>query len=386
MSQPTRKLILVASSDPTLMKLLIMVLAESYEVTQSKTGDEAFEKSVSLRPHLIVIDDALPGTGAIALCSRLRKNSATRHAGIFILSSSGEVASKISAFEAGADEFIAKPFDSKELAYRVKNLVARVTIPTEAEAAPAKHGRVIACFGTKGGVGKTTVAVNTALALLRQSGGRVAIFDADFFFGDVGVHLNVPPTRSVMDLIEHIHNLDAEFVDQIVLRHPTGLRVLLSPFSPEKADLITAEHVKTLLGFLAELNDYVVVDCHANYDDRTLSILDRADEIMMVVTPEVGPLKNTRMFLDIAEKLGISLDKVHIVLNRSNSNVGIETQEIERSFKHRVQFGIISGGRPVVLSVNKGEPLLTGKLDNPVAQEILRIADWIIKNSAKVQA
>lgn len=383
MSQVTRKLIVIASNDPTLVKLLNMVLAESYEVVQTKTGDEAFEKAVSLRPHLIIIDDALPGTGRNALCSKLRKNAATRHAGLLILSSTGDMAEKISAFEAGADEFLTKPFDSKELTYRVKNLVARVHIPTEAETAPVERGRVIAFFGTKGGVGKTTVAVNTALALLRQSGGRVTIFDADFFFGDVGVHLNVPPTRSVMDLIEHMDNLDAEFVDQVVLRHPTGLRVLLSPFSPEKADLITAEHVKTLIGFLAELNDYVVVDCHATYDDRTLSILDRADEIMLVVTPEVGPLKNTRMFLDIAEKLGISLDKVHIILNRSNSNVGIETQEIERNFKHRVQFSIVSGGRPVVLSVNQGQPLLTGKLDNPVSQEILRIADWTIKKSAR---
>ena len=269
------------------------------------------------------------------------------------------------------------------MTYRIKNLVMRVQVPLEAEKAPVKHGRVVACFGTKGGVGKTTVAVNTALALQRQSGGRVTIFDADYFFGDVGVHLNMPPTRSVMDLIANIDSLDAEFVDQVVLRHPTGLGVLLSPFSPEKADLITAEHVKTVVGFLADLNDYVVVDCHATYDDRTLSILDRADEILLVVTPEVGPLKNTRMFLDIAEKLGISLEKVHIVLNRSNSNVGIETQEIERSFKHRVQFNLISGGRPVVLSVNKGQPLLTGRLDNPVAQELIHIADWIIKNGQK---
>ena len=72
------------------------------------------------------------------------------------------------------------------------------------------------------------------------------------------------------------------------------------------------------------------------------------------------------------------------MLNRSNSNVGIESQEIERSFKHRVQFSIVSGGRPVVMSVNQGQPLLTGKLDNPVAQEIIRIADWIIKNSPKL--
>ena len=160
-------------SEKTLVKLLNVVLAEDYEVVQSKTSDEAFERSVSLRPQLIIIDDALPGLGGIALCGKLRRNPATRHTGILILSANGDMTFKISAFEAGADEFLTKPFDSKELTYRVKNLVSRVQMPTEAEIAPVKHGRVIACFGTKGGVGKTTVAVNTALALHRQSGGRV---------------------------------------------------------------------------------------------------------------------------------------------------------------------------------------------------------------------
>ena len=383
MSPAAHKLVVIASSDPTLTKLLSMILAaEGHEVLPTKTTDEAFEKCVALRPHLIIIDDAASGSTA-ALCRKLRKKAATRHMGIFILSASTDVAEKIAAFEAGADEYLTKPFDSKELAYRARNLAARVRVPSEAESAPKPHGRVIAFFGTKGGVGKTTVAVNTALAFHRLSGGRVVIFDADFFFGDVGVHLNLPPTHSVMDLIEHIDEIDADFIDQVVLRHPSGLRVLLSPFSPEKADLITPEHVKELLGILAEQYDYVVVDCHATYDDRTLSILDRADEILLVVTPEVGPLKNTRMFLDIAEKLGLPLEKIHIVLNRANSNVGIELQEIERSFKHRVQFSIVSGGRPVVLSVNQGQPLLAGKLDHPVGQEIMRIADWIIKNPTK---
>ena len=102
MSQIARKLILIASNEPTLVKLLNVVLTESYEVVQSKTGDEAFERSVSLRPQLIIIDDALPGMGGIGLCGKLRRNSATRHVGILILSANSEMSFKISAFEAGA--------------------------------------------------------------------------------------------------------------------------------------------------------------------------------------------------------------------------------------------------------------------------------------------
>lgn len=332
---------------------------------------------------MVVIDDYLPSTDAAELCRRLRKRIAARYQAVLIISSKSDFNDKIAALQAGADEYLTKPFDSKELAYRVKNLLAHVEAPEGAEVAPAVRGQVIAFFGTKGGVGKTTLAVNTALALHLKSGGRVLIFDADFFFGDVGVHLNLPPTRSFGDLIEHLDELDPELIEQVVLRHSSGMRVLLSPFRPERAELITPDHVKRLLAYLAEVYDYVVVDCHSAYDDRTLSILERANEIMVVVTPEVGPIKNTSAFLDIAGKMGMSLDKIHIILNRSNSDVGIAIQEIERSFKHRVQFSVVSGGRAVVLSVNHGQPLAFSKPDHPVYQEVLRIADWIIKNSPK---
>ncbi|MCL4489810.1 MAG: response regulator [Chloroflexi bacterium] len=381
MSQALKRVVLLGSGDPTLLKLLGMILTpDSYTTVVAKSGAEVRSLAVSQRPHMLVLDDALAGANVLELCRAIRQNPVTRYQAILVLSSQTDVDGKIAAFEAGADEFVAKPFDPKELTYRIKNLVARVRVPAPTEAAPSKHGRLIAVFGTKGGVGKTTVAVNLALALQRQTGGRVLIMDADFSFGDVGVHLNLPPTHSIMDLVGSTDDLEPELVDQVVVRHSSAIRVLLSPFSPEKADLITPDHVKRILTALVEQNDYVVVDCHATYDERMLSILDRADEIMLVVTPEVGPLKNTRMFLDIADKLGLTLDKVHLILNRANSNVGIEAQEIERSFKRRVEYRIASGGRPVVLSVNQGQPLMTGKLDNPVAQEILKISDWIVKN------
>lgn len=382
MSPVTQKRILIATNDPALFKLLSSVLTtEGYQVTQTLSGAEAFDKAANQRPHMVIIDDSLPGVDAPGLCRRLRKNTATHYLAILVLSSKTDVANMIAALEAGADEYLAKPFDSKELAFRVRNVLVRVEVPAGVQVEPGKRGQIIAVFGTKGGVGKTMVAVNTAVALQRRSGGRVLIFDADFFFGDVGAHLNMPPTHSVSELTEHIDELDPGLVDQVVLRHSCGIHVLLSPFSPEKAELVTPEHIKRLLTYLAGTYDYVIVDCHAAYDDRTLAILERADDIMLVVTPEVGPIKNTSVFLGIAGRLGLSLDKIHIILNRANSYVGINVREIERSFKHRVQFSIVSGGRPVVLSVNHGQPLTLVKSDHPVSKEIFRIADWLIKNT-----
>jgi pilus assembly protein CpaE len=236
-------------------------------------------------------------------------------------------------------------------------------------------------FGSKGGVGKTTIATNLAVALRQHTRQRVALFDADLFFGDVGVHLNLPTVRTILDMIQSLDGADPEQAEQVLVPHPSGVRVLLSPFRPEEGELITPESIERILEFLRQHYDYIVVDCQPSYDDRMLRILESADEVLMVVTPEVGPLKNTSLFLDLAVRLGYSLDKINVALNRFNSNVGIGPEEIERTLQHEVAFRIISGGRPVVLSVNRGVPLVIEQPDHPFSVQIMRIADHYIQRA-----
>ena len=121
------------------------------------------------------------------------------------------------------------------------------------------------------------------------------------------------------------------------------------------------------------------MDCGANYDDRTLTILERADDILLVVTPEIGPLKNAALFLGLADKLQLDQNKIQVVLNRANSQVGIEEKEVERTLRHKVGFRISSGGRVTVMSVNRGIPLVIGQPDHPVSQQIFFLADAFVK-------
>lgn len=327
-------------------------------------------------PHLVIADVVLPGMDGYTLCRRLRQTAITKAIPVLMLTSRGQIADKIAGFEAGADDYLTKPFQPQELAYRVKSIMARTAALDAPQATAARaNGKIIALFGSKGGVGKTMIACNMAVALRRRTGKRIALFDADFCFGDANVHLNLPPVRSVLNLVNAIDDLDAKLIDQAMVAHPTGVRVLLSPFRPEEADLVKGEHVKKILDALVTLYDFIIVDCGANYDDRTLTALENADDIMLVVTPEIGPLKNAVLFLDVANKLGLSLDKVHVILNRANSNVGIEDKEIERTLRHPVAYRVISGGRALVLSVNRGVPLVIAKPDHPLAQQIYYIVD-----------
>lgn len=374
--------VLVVDDDRALIELLDRILTrEGFEVTGTTTAEEALRLAVAHEYDLAVVDVMLPGMDGYALCRQLRQNPTTHTMAILMLTAKGDIADKISGFEAGADDYLTKPFQPKELVYRMRSLLARMHPVQVPKPARAERGLVVALFGSKGGVGKTTIATNLAVALRQRTQQRVALFDADFFFGDVGVHLNLPNVRTILDLIENMDDVDPTVAEQVLIPHTSGIRVLLSPFRPEAGELISPENIEKILEFMKQSFDFVVVDCQPSYDDRMLRVLERADEVLMVVTPEVGPLKNTSLFLDLAVRLGYSLEKINIVLNRFNSNVGIGPEEIERTLQHEVAFRVISGGRPVVLSVNRGVPLIVEQPDHPFSAQIMRIADYYIERA-----
>ena len=201
-------------------------------------------------------------------------------------------------------------------------------------------------------------------------------------FGDIGVQLNIPIVRSVLDLATRVEDIDDSMVEQVLAPHSSGIRVLLSPYNRERGELVTAAHIGKALDILIAQYDYVVVDNHSTYDERAIISLERADLILVVVTPEIGPLMNTSYFIEIAEKLGLDLGKVQIVLNRSNSNVGIVGLEIERTLQQRIDFRIQSGGTQVVQSVNQGTPIIQSQPNHPFSVQVAQMAEVLLKKLA----
>ena len=166
-------------------------------------------------------------------------------------------------------------------------------------------GQVVAVFSPKGGVGRTTVAVNLAVAAATELGKSVVLVDGSFQFGDVGVLLNLnPKNKSIADLVPELEAGEPESLDTFIINHSTGIRVLLAPPSPEMAELITPSGVRRVLEALRRSHDLVIVDCTSSFNDTTLAILDAADVILTILTLEITSIKNMRLFLEVAEQLG----------------------------------------------------------------------------------
>lgn len=369
--------ILIVQDAQSLQSLEPLLGQAGYETLAATSAEQALERVLQERVDLVITDMNLPGMDGIALCRKLRKMDHTRQVPVVALTWQSELKDKVAAFEAGVDDYVTKPFQHQELVYRLKGLTARAA-SRETSSEPSKRGRIIALFGTKGGVGRTTIGVNLAIALQQRTQKKVVLFDADFFFGDMALHLGLKPSPTIVDLTRNIDHLDAELMDQVLHPHPSGIRVLLSPREPESVETIAPTHLSQLLNGLAWNNDYVLVDCQAIYDERTLAILEKADMIMLVIKPELGCIKNLGVFSELDAKLGLHLGpKIHVILNRADSQSGIAAQDIERFFKRPVNFTVASGGSAVVQSVNRGMPLVMSQPRHAFSRQVMQIADFI---------
>ncbi len=356
-------------------------------VGSASSGVEALEMAARLNPDVVLMDINMPDMDGITATEQL--SSAVPNAAVVMMSVQGEADYLRRSMLAGAREFLVKPFSSDELTASIRQVSARERVKQSRMVVPVaagdgavrgtgqegEPGLIVAVFSPKGGVGRTTVAVNLAIAAATELGKKVVIMDGSFQFGDVGVLLNLnPKSKSIADLIPELEVGEIDSIDTFVINHSSGIRVLLAPPSPEMAELVTPGGVKKVLETLRRNHDLVVVDCTAFFNDSTLAILDAADVILTMLSLEITSIKNMRLFLEVAEQLGYESGKVRLVLNRADSALGIRVADVEHSIGRKVDETIVSDGRSVVYALNRGVPFFLSNREAQVSQDILRLA------------
>jgi pilus assembly protein CpaE len=371
-------------------------------VGSAASGAEAISLATSLTPDVVLMDINMPDMDGITATEALGRAVPT--ASVVMMSVQGEADYLRRSMLAGAREFLVKPFSSDELTASIRQVHSREREKANrmAIAAPAQGsgpavgtnpsgepGQVVAVFSPKGGVGRTTVAVNMSVAAATELGKKVVLVDGSFQFGDVGVLLNLnPKNKSIADLVPELEQAgnEVESIDTFVINHSAGIRVLLAPPSPEMAELITPSGIKRVIEALRLTHDLVVVDCTAFFNDTTLAILDSADIILTMLSLEITSIKNMRLFLEVADQLGYEAGKVRLILNRADSALGIRVADVEHSIGRKVDETIVSDGRSVVYALNRGVPFFLSNREAQVSQDILRLARSVIGDRSQVAA
>ena len=289
---------------------------------------------------------------------------------------------------AGARAFIAEPFTQVTLLStlrRVRDLEARrvksqerAPTTTVEEKQPI---RAFAVFSPRGGVGCSTLASNLAVELLLETGAKVLLVDGKLFFGHLDVLLNIRSRNSIADLVPHANALDAGIIGDVVMEHSSGIHVLTSPVDVQIAQGFRAEDLFNILNGVKRAFDFVIIDAGSALTENTVTMMDAAQRILLVTTPDLVALHDTSRFIQIGRTLSYPADKLLVVLNRANQVGGLRTKDIETALHHDLFAQIPDDSPNVLRSINRGIPLVVRYPRSPASQAIRRLAKTLVSLS-----
>ena len=348
----------------------------SVNASQHETLDELASVLESDRPAVVVFGPSLGNEFGFEQVERL--TSSRPDVGVVVVTRELSTELLQHALRAGARDVVTlEGVDSVSHAVdRVGNVVAGLTSRLGATS-QAERGRLVLSFSTKGGVGKSVVATNTAVGLARRSDKPVAVIDADLQFGDVAVMLGLPPEHTVIDAAAAVGHGDPELVRSLTAEHDSGLLVLPAPIEPSSADQVRPEQMFGIVRSLQEFCGFVIVDMPPHFDDLVLSLIEAADEVLLIASMDIPSIKNLKVGMQTLDLLAVAGPKLHLVLNRANSKVLLEISEIEQTLGLPAQFQIPSD-ISVPQAVNRGTPVLIDNPRSPAGKGLDEIVTWLL--------
>ncbi|MCJ7678499.1 MAG: response regulator [Anaerolineales bacterium] len=372
------------------IKKLLQFEADIEVVGGARSGAEGIQLATETRPHIVLMDINMPDMDGITATEGVIEQVPFCH--VVILSVQSEPDYMRRAMMAGAKDFIPKPPSGDELIKTIRFLGerakkdeerARVAFTSPSVPVPGRHGgtgrlqgKILSVYSAKGGVGCTTLATNLAVGL-HTGETPVVMVDTNLQFGDVSVFLNLQVKNSIVDLASRAEELDRDYVEEILIAHQTGMRVLAAPPRPEMADEVHADQVRRLLQFLKSHYAYVVVDTHSTMDDVTLAVLESSDLILAVATPDIPAIKDSRLLFDLLGVLEIPKDRVFFVMNKMDRRTGITPEAVAENLRRPVDGEIPADERAFTSSINKGVPLMLGDKSRPPAKNLLDLVGLV---------
>ncbi len=369
-------------------------------VGAAKSGKEALQLTQELSPDVVLMDINMPDMDGITATEAIRQKSPFVQ--VIILSVQGDPNYMRRAMLAGARDFLTKPPMGDELTSAIRR-AGEMAFQERAKSASipvspapglqmpvmqmaAAHGKVITVYSPKGGTGRTTVAVNLAIALHNED-TRAVIVDGNLQFGDVAVFLNEQGKNSIVDLAPRVDELDPDIVDGIMVRHAaSGIHVLAAPTRPEQAENVTGEQFAKLLNYLRRMYAYIIVDTTSLLGDVTLAAIDTSDVIVLLTTQDIPAIKNARLFLDVLTSLGIQRDRVLFAMNRYDKRIAITPEKVGENLKQPIVAVIPLDERTVIPAVNRGVPFMVDNKAQPVSRSILALAESVRSQLSAMEA
>jgi len=326
------------------------------------------QASEKYNPDIVVVDldplpdEVLPVAGALAM--------ERPDLDVFAVSESTDGQLILSAMRAGIREFLTKPIDIELLAIASEKVASRKSDDTP-------DGRIITVIGSSGGVGASVVACNLAVELNNIiGGGKVALVDLDYRFGQVATLMDVQPGFTIADLAESAEQLETAVVDQAMTKHDSGVHILARPNHFAQADMITAAHCTGVLQAMQKMYDFIVIDGPSRFDIGSKAILDIADVNILLIQLLVTSVRNVHRIVCGMREVGFNLDRVKILCNRFGNDSGsISPEYVEETLNHKIFHYLPDEWVSVSSAINMGVPLCQEYSKTKICSAIKELAE-----------
>lgn len=276
--------------------------------------------------------------------------------------------------EAGIRDFLPRPFTEIDVKKVVEKHRLSLTVNHDEG---DRTGRIITVFSNKGGLGKTTIAVNLAMALSEVVGSAVALVDLNLQLGDITTFLDVEPKQTIVDIARNIGRVDAAYLEGSLAQYTckgAKVYVLADPLHVEDAEEVTADQINAVLTVLRSSFEYVVIDTTTSFDTKTLAALDLADQILLVSMVNLPSIRSSQRLLNLFARLGYDEQKIKLIVNRYMPGEEITVEDVEETLEHPVFWKIPNSYNIVMTAINRGIPIAMVENGKNLEKNFLELA------------
>lgn len=325
-----------------------------------------------LQPDLVLMELPAQATSVMDFVKTIKGEFPDT--GIILSASNASPDLILSSIRAGAQEFVARPIDEGELDQAIDHL-KRISNGSQ-HSNGRRRGRIISVATPKGGTGATSFTANLGIALNDRTHSKIVLVDMSFTFGDLGVMFDAAPKYSLTDAMVD-GSVEESKLRSIMVSHEMGLHLLNVAASPEIGEEVTRQHVVELMGMLATMFDFIIVDVGRQLDDRTVEVLELSDSIMLICELDIPTVRNTVCFTALMERLKIDRDKTHLVINRYHKKSRLSFDDLETLVGRKVFWSIPNDFVPMSVGIDRGVPAVQDAPKSKVAKSYLDLADRI---------
>jgi pilus assembly protein CpaE len=377
--------ILSVSVNPTTIEAIESAIngEEDFILLDRSSLHEGIQSSISkLQPDILLIDNDFEKEETYHLVDSI----ATQFPSVAIIAIMPEDSVHLSdrVILSGARAFILLPFTKKNLLATLRRVVELLKRNYSSSAKqdlsvpmPSKPKNTYTIFSPKGGSGCTTIAINLAIALRQLMNEPILLVDGKHLFGDVALMLNIRTANSITDLISHAGMLDKQLINQVVVDHISGIKVLPCPIAITEAQGIRPDDLFKVIIELQSTYPITLIDGGNFLNENAVTYMDASDQIILVLNPNLASVRDVKQFLDVCHSLAYPKEKILLVLNNTGHKADIRQEEIEKILKQKIICDIPGDENFVLSSLNEGVPLILKNPRHTVSKAILLLANKI---------